>query len=106
MCAHTCIHLYSTLTAHTTFSLSAFNPTSLSLKADYGNHLIRRIDLTSGLVSTLAGTSGVTGSSNGLGTAAAFNNPLYVSMDAAGTFTLVVSFETVYGVQLFALAPE
>ena len=44
-----------------------------------------------GNVSTLAGSGGVTGFSNGLGTAAKFNLPFGVTMDAAGTVALVVS---------------
>lgn len=56
------------------------------------NGLVRRIDLSSAVVITLAGnkTSGLT-SADGVGTAAAFNNGLAgISMDAAGTFALVV----------------
>ena len=65
-------------------------PAPTLLQADT-NHLIRYIDLSSGLVSTLAGTSGVPGSANGLGITASFNWPYDVAMDAAGTFALVVS---------------
>ena len=61
------------------------------LQADEFNHFIRRIDLSTGLVSTLAGTSGASGSANGLGTAASFNYTWGVAMDAAGRVALVVS---------------
>ena len=44
-----------------------------------------------GTVSTLAGTSGASGSANGLGTAASFNSPYGVAIDAAGTVALIVS---------------
>ena len=44
-----------------------------------------------GTVTTLAGTSGVTGSANGLGTVASFSFLTGVAMDAAGTVALVVS---------------
>ena len=42
------------------------------------------------------GTSGVPGSVNGLGTAASFNSPYGVAMDANGTVALVVSRKNGY----------
>ena len=48
--------------------------------ADYGNSLIRKITST-GTVSTLAGTAGSSGSANGTGTAARFNQPFDVAVD-------------------------
>jgi len=42
--------------------------------ADFGNHLIRKIVISTGAVTTLAGT-GSSGSANGTGTSASFNNP-------------------------------
>jgi len=50
---------------------------------DQGNQLIRKIS-PAGVVTTLAGTVRVTGSANATGTAASFNNPFGVSVDAAG----------------------
>ena len=50
--------------------------------ADYGNDMIRKIS-PAGVVSTLAGT-GATGADNGAGTAATFNLPEGVAVDAAG----------------------
>jgi streptogramin lyase len=50
--------------------------------ADYGNDLIRKIS-TAGVISTLAGT-GATGADNGAGTAATFNLPESVAVDASG----------------------
>ena len=69
------------------FEFEVFSP----FQADCGNNVVRYIMLSTGLVSTLAGTVGVTGAVNGLGTSALFNNPLGVAMDVAGTFALVVS---------------
>ena len=62
------------------------------LVVDELNHALRRIDLASAMVTTVAGslTQG-TGYSDGTGTAAKFNNPKTISMDAAGTFALIVS---------------
>jgi len=48
----------------------------------FGN-VIRKIDLNSGTVSTLAGQAGVAGSADGIATAATFNGPAYLIL--AGT---------------------
>ena len=50
---------------------------------DYGNKTIRKIT-PSGMVSTLAGTLGVAGKSNGTGTNASFNNPRGIATDLLG----------------------
>jgi mucin-19 len=50
--------------------------------ADSKNNLIRKIN-SAGAVSTLAG-SGSSGSTNGMGTAASFNNPTGVAVDISG----------------------
>jgi hypothetical protein len=55
------------------------------------NNVIRRIDLATSIVSTLAGRAGVAGSINGLGTVATFDNPCGIHMDAVGSIALVVS---------------
>ncbi|MEY2658996.1 MAG: Virginiamycin lyase [Pseudomonadota bacterium] len=52
--------------------------------ADYDNHLIRKISPT-GVVSTLAGIGGTSGSANGSGGSATFNNPTGIAIDANGT---------------------
>jgi sugar lactone lactonase YvrE len=51
--------------------------------ADKGNHVIRKIS-PAGNVSTLAGTPGTPGSTDGPGTAAQFNLPSGVALDASG----------------------
>ena len=63
----------------------------LLLQADTNNHLIRRIVISSGAVSIVAGTPGATGSTNGLGTVALFYHPFGVTMDASANFAIVVS---------------
>jgi sugar lactone lactonase YvrE len=51
--------------------------------ADTGNHTIRKIT-PAGVVSTLAGTAGVSGNADGAGGAAQFNQPWGIAVDAAG----------------------
>jgi hypothetical protein len=52
--------------------------------ADYNNHAIRKIT-PAGVVTTLAGRPGTSGTNNGTGTAARFNNPLGVAVDTSGS---------------------
>ena len=61
--------------------------------ADEFNHLIRKIT-PEGLVSTLAGNAGVSGSLNGTGTEATFNNPVGVATDAAGNVYVADQFNS------------
>lgn len=51
--------------------------------ADNNNHVIRRIDATTGAVTTLAGTFGVAGAADGTGSVARFRSP--TGIVAAGT---------------------
>jgi DNA-binding beta-propeller fold protein YncE len=60
-----------------------------ALVADPNNHLIRRIIMTTASVSTLVGTSGSAGSTNGVGTISRFNFPIVVAISADGTYALV-----------------
>ncbi len=53
--------------------------------ADYGNSVIRQIVISTGVVTTLAGT-GSTGSSNGTGTAASFNLPDGITTDGTNLY--------------------
>jgi hypothetical protein len=48
--------------------------------ADTGNHIIRKIVIATGEVTTLAGKAGSYGATNGTGTAARFNNPFGITM--------------------------
>jgi hypothetical protein len=65
--------------------LAAAGTTALYV-ADKSNNLIRVVNLTTGSVTTVAGGNGGTsgGSQNGRGTAATFNNPRGVAVDASG----------------------
>ena len=51
--------------------------------ADYNNSTIRKVT-SAGVVTTLAGTAGSSGSTNATGSAARFGNPIGVSVDTAG----------------------
>lgn len=62
------------------------------MQADTGNHLLRRLNISQGLVTTIAGDlSNNYGYADGQGRAASFYDPYDVAMDAAGTFVVVVS---------------
>jgi len=79
-------------------------------QADFDSHLVRRINVSSGVVTTLAGTATKAGNTSAscqaaflpllnqarqalLGTltvpAAKFNQPVGIAMDSGGTFALV-----------------
>ena len=49
--------------------------------ADTGNHTIRRIDLLTGVVNTVAGQPGLVGASDGFGAGARFNSPVAVAIE-------------------------
>ena len=53
--------------------------------ADYGNHLIRKIVISTGAVTTLAGT-GSSGSANGTGTSASFYSPTGFTTDGTNLY--------------------
>jgi len=55
--------------------------------ADYGNSTIREVIPVLGqwLVTTISGTAGTTGSNDGIGLSALFNNPLGIAISASGT---------------------
>ena len=53
--------------------------------ADSSNHLIRKIVISTGVVTTLAGT-GSSGSANGTGTSASFSNPRGITTDGTNLY--------------------
>jgi len=53
--------------------------------ADYYNHLIRKIVISTGVVTTVAGT-GSSGSANGTGTSASFNSPHGITTDGTNLY--------------------
>jgi len=53
--------------------------------ADYSNHLIRKIVISTGAVTTLAGT-GSSGSANGTGTSASFQSPEGITTDGTNLY--------------------
>jgi hypothetical protein len=59
----------------------AFDPAGNLVVADAGNNTIRRIT-AGGMVSTLAGSPGVSGTNDGVGSNAQFNSPFSVAVDA------------------------
>jgi sugar lactone lactonase YvrE len=61
----------------------ATNGSGTVVIADAGNNLIR-VSTAAGVVTTLAGIGGIAGSANGTGTAASFNAPAGVAIDASG----------------------
>jgi sugar lactone lactonase YvrE len=52
--------------------------------ADCGNNTIRKIAISSGVVTTVAGTAGVSGSADGTGVAARFSSPTGITVDGDG----------------------
>ena len=72
----------STATFSTPFGIARDSSGNLFV-ADSSNHTIRRIT-PAGNVSTLAGTPGSAGTSDGTGSAARFNQPLGIAVDSAG----------------------
>jgi sugar lactone lactonase YvrE len=68
----------------------AVDASGIAYVADYGNNRVRQVVLSTGAVTTLAG-SGTAASTNGTGTAASFNGPLYVALDSLGNLYVTES---------------
>ena len=62
--------------------------TNLYVATRSGN-TIRRIVIATGVVTTLAGTAGVSGNADGTGTAATFNAPSGLAIDSTGNLYVV-----------------
>ena len=60
-----------------------------ALVVDRFNHAVRRVNVATGSVSTVAGRPGVSGFSDGVGTVALFSYPFVPGVNAAGTVALV-----------------
>lgn len=60
--------------------------------ADTRNSTIRKIAISTGEVTTLAGAAGTSGSSDGVGTVARFNNPVGIASDGADNLFIADSF--------------
>ena len=54
--------------------------------ADSGNNTIRKIVAATGVVTTLAGSAGISGSADGTGAAARFNNPIGITTEGANLY--------------------
>src|SRR6185369_7898734 len=52
--------------------------------ADTDNHVVRKVVIATGAVTTFAGTAGSSGSADAVGVAAAFNHPSGIASDGAG----------------------
>jgi DNA-binding beta-propeller fold protein YncE len=62
---------------------------TLALVADTQNHTIRKVVVSTGQVTTLAGSAGSPGPDNGVGSTARFNHPIGVALNISGTLALV-----------------
>ena len=62
--------------------------------ADSSNHAIRKVVVSTGVVTTVAGTLRMSGSADGTGAAVRFNTPTGVALDAAGNLYASDSFNS------------
>jgi sugar lactone lactonase YvrE len=68
--------------------------------ADSNNYLVRKIVIASGAVTTLAGTSGAPGSSDGVGTSASFNYPGDITTDGSNLYLADVLNNTIRKIEI------
>ncbi len=54
--------------------------------ADYSNHTIRKVVISTGVVTTIAGSAGLSGSTDGTGTSARFNGPFGITTNGTNLF--------------------
>ena len=63
--------------------------------ADYSNHTIRKVVISTGVVTTLAGTAGTSGTTNATGTSARFNSPAGLTTDGTNLYVAEVLNHTI-----------
>ena len=63
--------------------------------SEYNNHTIRQIVISSGVVTTLAGTAGTSGNTNATGTSAQFNNPRHITTDGKNLYVTDPTNDTI-----------
>jgi hypothetical protein len=63
--------------------------------ADYGSNTIRKIVISSGAVTTLAGTAGTSGSTDATGTSARFDTPYGITTDGTNLYVAEYSNHTI-----------
>jgi hypothetical protein len=62
---------------------------------DNANHTIRKIVISTGVVTTLAGSAGSSGSADGTGSTARFNNPVGITTDGANLYVADTANHTI-----------
>lgn len=63
-----------------------------SVQLDTGSFLVRRINIATRSVTTLAGQPGISNYADGTSSAAAFSDPFGIAMDGNGSVAFVVSW--------------
>ena len=77
-----------------------YQPVGITLDASEGvayvcdtkYSIIRKVDLSSGAVTTVAGLAGATGAADGNGSSARFDNPFQLTADIANRYTYIVDY--------------
>ena len=63
--------------------------------ADLGNHTVRKLEIATGVVTTLAGSAGVNGSADGLGATAKFDSPCGLTTDGTNLYVTDTFYHTI-----------